>query len=439
MSSRASTWASHGRPVELVTTPADDGDAVKAYYGIDGAEFTSLKPVDRFLAATGLLGPRAGGTAVRPAERQRPPTGHQRPGSPSGRWRPPSSSTRASARDGERRGGRARLGRRGVRAVAVVRPGQPVRPARPRRRAAVHRARPRAADPVRQRPEPRRTRTLAVVQYLASIAGRCRVDVACSLVAPMDTLGIGDGDAPADLFDRTFNGRGPRRSRARSFAAPRSSRGPTAATGCSPARATSSRRATPSSVDGSSVRWACPRPTSPRSCSSSAGTTEALEETGPFDGDEIGLQALSLLHRVARLTCALGLAPDELFAVLDALSGDPSIRGRNTFDLLIDTPPREPDCYRILAGGYRRRRALARADPRRRRPLDAGDATSTAPSSTRSSAGPRPAGAGGRAPGRRGRRARRALPAVPGRAAGTARSSSPTGSTSGPRGSSTTC
>ena len=78
---------------------------------------------------------------------------------------------------------------------------------------------------------------------------------------------------------------------------------------------------------------------------------DALEETGPFDGDEVGLQALSLLHRVARLTGALSLAPDELFAVLDALGGDPSIGGHNTFDMLIDTSPRESDCYRILAGG----------------------------------------------------------------------------------------
>ena len=57
------------------------------------------------------------------------------------------------------------------------------------------------------------------------------------------------------------------------------------------------------------------------------------------------------MHRVARLTGALSLAPDELFAALDALGGDPSIAGHNTFDVLIDTPPGESDCYRILAGG----------------------------------------------------------------------------------------
>ena len=47
---------------------------------------------------------------------------------------------------------------------------------------------------------------MAVVKHLAASLD-VPVDVVCSLVAPMDTLGLGDGDAPADLFDRTFNGR----------------------------------------------------------------------------------------------------------------------------------------------------------------------------------------------------------------------------------------
>ncbi|HEY8114571.1 MAG TPA: hypothetical protein VII16_17240 [Actinomycetes bacterium] len=49
-------------------------------------------------------------------------------------------------------------------------------------------------------------RTLAVVKHVASTF-ELPIDVACSLVAPMNTLGIGDSEAPADLFNRTFNGR----------------------------------------------------------------------------------------------------------------------------------------------------------------------------------------------------------------------------------------
>ena len=49
-------------------------------------------------------------------------------------------------------------------------------------------------------------RTLAAVRQVSS-ALEIPVDVACSLVAPLNTVGIGDDQDPADLFDRTFNGR----------------------------------------------------------------------------------------------------------------------------------------------------------------------------------------------------------------------------------------
>ena len=97
--------------------------------------------------------------------------------------------------------------RPGVRAVAVVRARPPVRPARPRRRAAVHGPRPRAAQPVRQRPGPRRGPDAGRRQAPGGDARRCRSTSPAASSPRWTPSGIGDGDAPADLFDRTFNGR----------------------------------------------------------------------------------------------------------------------------------------------------------------------------------------------------------------------------------------
>ena len=81
--------------VELVTTPAATESDVKALYRLDGAEFATLKPVDRFLAATGLTAPELAELLFgRLSATDRSATG----GSPSGRGPPPSSSTRAVRR-----------------------------------------------------------------------------------------------------------------------------------------------------------------------------------------------------------------------------------------------------------------------------------------------------------------------------------------------------
>ncbi|MGH4001337.1 MAG: Tc toxin subunit A, partial [Pseudonocardiaceae bacterium] len=47
-------------------------------------------------------------------------------------------------------------------------------------------------------------RVLAVVKHLHHTLD-LPIDVVVSLVAPINTLGVGDGDAPADLFNRVFN------------------------------------------------------------------------------------------------------------------------------------------------------------------------------------------------------------------------------------------
>ncbi|MFC5823067.1 hemopexin repeat-containing protein [Nonomuraea insulae] len=74
-------------------------------------------------------------------------------------------------------------------------------------------------------------------------------------------------------------------------------------------------------------------------------------EAGPFDRG-IGLPALSLLHRVARLVSALGLSVDELFTLLSALEADPALRRYTTFPVLPVLEPGTTDCYRILEGTH---------------------------------------------------------------------------------------
>ncbi len=192
-------------------------------------------------------------------------------------------------------------------------------------------------------------RTLAAVRQVSS-ALEIPVDVACSLVAPLNTVGIGDDQDPADLFDRTFNGRLADIDRtvllASDFLAPayRGFRRLTCA-GDVLAPANKEYRQRVARALGLSETGLG------QIVQRFRQEYHARREQSPFDEDEFGLPALSLLHRVSRLAAALELAPAELFDVLDALNGDPSIRARNTFDLLIDTPPTEQDAYRILAAG----------------------------------------------------------------------------------------
>ncbi|MFI7454376.1 hemopexin repeat-containing protein [Nonomuraea sp. NPDC049714] len=71
-----------------------------------------------------------------------------------------------------------------------------------------------------------------------------------------------------------------------------------------------------------------------------------LEES-PFDRG-IGRPGLVVLNRVARLTGALGMSVEELFAVLDALEADPAIERHSTFPVLPVLDGGSGDIYRML-------------------------------------------------------------------------------------------
>jgi hypothetical protein len=189
---------------DLVTTAATGEPEVKAYYQLGGAEFTTLKAVDRFLAKTGLTGRELAQLLF----------GNL------------SATATGEPGDSERTRASAFFVNQGIRPVTVnadedmlvwvddprfapwqwfERVNRFVRLAH-----GVDLSFPDLDLVLRSLCgnilDRGAIRTLAVVKHVASTF-ELPIDVACSLLAPMNTLGIGDGDAPADLFNRTFNGR----------------------------------------------------------------------------------------------------------------------------------------------------------------------------------------------------------------------------------------
>jgi hypothetical protein len=332
---------------DRVTTAATRESDVKADYQLDGAEFTTLKAVDRFLAKTGL-------TARELAQLL---------------FGDLSATTTGEPGDSERTRASAFFVNQGGRPVTVnadedmlvwvddprfapwrwfERVNRFVRLAH-----GVDMSFPDLDLVLRSLCgnilDRSAIRTLAVVKHVASTF-ELPIDVACSLVAPMNTLGIGDSEAPADLFNRTFNGRFAEIDGtvilAPAFVPPayRQYRRLTCAGDVLAPRNKEYRQRVARALGLSETGLG-------EIVQRFRQKYRALRETSPFDQDEFGLPVLSLLYRVSRLASALELAPADLFGVLDALNRDPSIRGHNTFGLLIDTPPGEQDCYRILVGG----------------------------------------------------------------------------------------
>ncbi|MGH3978762.1 MAG: hemopexin repeat-containing protein [Pseudonocardiaceae bacterium] len=199
-------------------------------------------------------------------------------------------------------------------------------------------------------------RTLAVVLELRTRLD-LPIDVVCSLAAPMDTAGFAGGVGSPDLFGRTF-APAPAGSGvpARAVIRPRPD--------TAPADALWTRAAEPGElVCTGDVLAPANRPFRQR-VSAALGLAEAdlvtvvqrlrdhhartSGEPSPFDRGTVGLGALSLLHRVATLTVALGIGVDELFAVLEVMDRDPSLRRYTSFPILIPLAAAEADPYRML-------------------------------------------------------------------------------------------
>ncbi|MEU0561553.1 hemopexin repeat-containing protein [Dactylosporangium sp. NPDC006015] len=170
------------------------------------------------------------------------------------------------------------------------------------------------------------------------------LDVVVALVAPVNALGVGDGDTPLDLFNRVFNV-------------------PFVATERTVLRGAAHLPAAYAGLP----ELAAPhdllekKPTYRQR----TGVADADVQTivtryrdrsadgvsGPLDRGRAGVGALTLLYRVGQLTTALNVTAEELFDILDALQSDPSLRRHPAFPVLLS--PAEPvsaDVYDILAG-----------------------------------------------------------------------------------------
>ena len=186
--------------LELVTTPAVDADSVKASYGIEGADFSQLTAVDRFLTATGLTAPELAELLF----------GHLSATATDAATDPATDDPGESERT--------------LASAFFINQGPPVTVnvevdaliwgddpefepwqwlERVNRFVRLAHA---VGMPFTELDQVLRTlcgnvlnrealRTLAVVRYLASTL-ELPLDVVCGLVAPMDTVGIGDGDVP---------------------------------------------------------------------------------------------------------------------------------------------------------------------------------------------------------------------------------------------------
>ncbi|OLB74337.1 MAG: hypothetical protein AUI14_23830 [Actinobacteria bacterium 13_2_20CM_2_71_6] len=174
------------------------------------------------------------------------------------------------------------------------------------------------------------------------------VDVVVSLVAPINTLGIGDEDTPRDLFNRIFNvpfvAVDRTLLRVPAYLPPGYAGLPELVwigDLLTPGNAGYRRRVAAALGIADGVLVAIVDRYRARAAD---GTP------GPFDRGGPGLAALSLLHRITRLATALGTSVDELLDVLDALERDPTIQRYFALPVLTGTSVQGSDYYAILAG-----------------------------------------------------------------------------------------
>ncbi|HEU5102570.1 MAG TPA: hemopexin repeat-containing protein, partial [Roseiflexaceae bacterium] len=194
-------------------------------------------------------------------------------------------------------------------------------------------------------------RTIAVIKQLHD-RYELPIDVVCSFFSPLNTLGIGDEKTPRDLFNRIFNVK----------FAPIDKMYIAGSKFISPAYAT---QYTPLNCSGDLLSFN--NKEYRRRLGKALGISDrdiafiVTQFRNKYATDprstilsteaEIGVPALSLLHRISVLAEMLDISYAELFGLLDLLERDPSIRKVNNFDLLIEGEVQNVDCYRILEQG----------------------------------------------------------------------------------------
>lgn len=204
------------------------------------------------------------------------------------------------------------------------------------------------------------------IQKMAVIKAFCdryeiAVDVACSLFSPMNNLGIGDADEPADLFNRVFNGKWAQidRSYLRGSAfVPASYKDYTLLANPDDILAVNNkayRQWVAQALDMSEAQLILVvtqfRDHAKQASAGQASAGQASAETSLLDAQApIDRSALSLLFRLSQLAEMFDLTYEDFFNLFDILEKDPAIRVASAFNLLIPTAPQELDCYRIIAG-----------------------------------------------------------------------------------------
>ncbi|MQY08900.1 hemopexin repeat-containing protein [Actinomadura macrotermitis] len=74
-------------------------------------------------------------------------------------------------------------------------------------------------------------------------------------------------------------------------------------------------------------------------------------EPGPFDGGRVELPEITLIRRCGLLARALGISAGELFDLLVAIEGDPSLQRYPAFAVLGEPGPQTRDLHAVLRGG----------------------------------------------------------------------------------------
>lgn len=198
---------------------------------------------------------------------------------------------------------------------------------------------------------------IAIVQYFRQ-QYELSVEEACALLCPINTQGIGDEDAPADLFNQTFNGKWAKFDK--KYIA-----GSVFTPGAYTKFEKLATTANLSANEGLGKRICCALGFSSNDFEFIVKHfTDRTKDWGHAASNIFQPQntadhaGLSLFYRISKLVEILETSPADLFNVLDILEKDPAIRSFSNFDVLLHGLPEgaTTNLYAVLAhGGFMER------------------------------------------------------------------------------------